>query len=223
MPLKIFTSTRTDGSMKSVQDNDEKIVTQSREDFLIRNNIQPDNTTLVRVAYEGNNYCRYGTINNNLKGDGITKQSTIINDALIVTAPNHALFLPLADCIGAVLYDPIKNILMVSHLGRHNLEQNGGFRSVEFLIKQHDVNPKDITVWLSPAVGKINYPLFKFDNRGLHEVATEQLKNAGVLSKNISTSPIDTSTDENYYSHSNFIKGKQIDDGRFAIVAMITL
>jgi len=221
MPLKIFTSTHADGSMKSVIGDEKSKVDQSRKDFLIQNNIQPDNTTLVRVAYEGNNYCRYKTIDNTLKGDGITKQSTMISDALVVAKLNHALFLPLADCIGAVLYEPKRNILMVSHLGRHNLEQNGGFQSVEFLINQHNVNPKDIIVWLSPAVGKINYPLFTFNSHSLHEVATEQLKNAGVLSKNISTSPIDTSTDKNYYSHSNFIKGIQSNDGRFAIVAII--
>ena len=221
MLLKIFTSTRADGSMKSVIGDEKSQVDQSRKDFLIRNNIQPDNVTLVRVAYEGNNYCRYKTIDDTLKGDGITKQSTIISDALVVTKLNHALFLPLADCIGAVLYEPAKNVLMISHLGRQNLEQNGGTSCVESLIKQHKLNPADIIVWLSPAAGKTNYPLFAFDNCSLHELATKQLMDAGILSKNISISPIDSSINKNYYSHSNFIKGKQNDDGRFAIVAIL--
>ena len=221
MSLKIFTSTRADGSMKSVIGDEKSQVDQSRKYFLICNNIQPDNSTLVRVAYEGNSYCRYKTIDDTLKGDGITKQSTIISDALVVTKLNHALFLPLADCIGAVLYEPVKNILMVSHLGRQNLEQNGGTSCVEYLIKQHKLNPVDIIVWLSPAAGKTNYPLFAFDNCSLHELATKQLMNAGIIKKNINISPIDSSIDKNYYSHSNFIKSKQNDDGRFAIVAIL--
>lgn len=111
---------------------------------------------------------------------------------------------------------------MVSHLGRHNLEQFGGTRSIEFLQNFHNVNPSDLIVWLIPAAGKTNYPLFKFKNRSLHEVATEQLTKAGVLTKNIEASPIDSSLDKNYYSHSQFLKGKQEDDGRFCIVAVIT-
>jgi hypothetical protein len=222
MPLKIFTSNRSDGSMKLAHNSDFKIASQTRTGFLLKNDIQPETTTLVGVRYEGNDYCRYITIGEEYKGDGIVRQSTIVSDALVVTHPNHALFLPLADCVGAVLYDPTKNMLMVSHLGRHNLEQNGGTHSVEFLAKQHNVNPKDVVVWLSPAAGKTNYPLFAFNNRSLHEIATEQLINAGILSENIDISPIDSSLDKNYYSHSQFLKGQQDDDGRFGIVAILT-
>lgn len=220
--IHITTSTRSDGSMKSVHDSNTDDANQARIDFLRKNNITPESTTLVSLKYKGDNYCRYITADDQHKGDGITGESTITDDAIVVTQLDHALFLPLADCIGAVIYDPTKNILMVSHLGRHNLEQFGGTRSIEFLQKFHNVNPSDLIVWLSTAAGKTNYPLFKFKNRSLHEVATEQLTKAGVLTKNIEASPIDSSLDKNYYSHSQFLKGKQEDDGRFCIVAIIT-
>jgi copper oxidase (laccase) domain-containing protein len=220
MNLLISTSTLSGGTMKST-DKSYAPVLLARKAFLNRHDISSDDTTLVQVVYEGNDYRRYKTLNNNDKGDGITRQATIISDGLVVTKPGHALFLPLADCIGAVLHDPTKDILMVSHLGRHNLEQNGGTESVNYLINKHGVNPHNLTVWLSPAAGKDNYPLYAFDNRGLHEVAIEQLKAAGVLSDNITASPIDSAADPNYFSHSQFLKGNRETDGRFAIVATL--
>jgi len=222
MAVVIINSTLLDGSMQSIHSGNLAQANQSRTDFLNKNGIQPEATTLVRLKYEGDDYCRYATIDDTFKGDGIVRESTVVNDALVVTRPQHALFLPLADCIGAVLHDPVKNILMVSHLGRHNLEQYGGTRSVEFLQEHHGVNPQDVTIWLSPAAGKSSYPLFEFNNRSLHEVAMEQFIRAGIRAENIDISPIDSSQDANYYSHSQFLKGRRDNDGRFAVVAFMT-
>lgn len=110
---------------------------------------------------------------------------------------------------------------MLSHLGRHNLEQYGGTKCVDYLVREFGADPKNLTVWLSPAAGKENYPLYSFDNRGLHDVAIAQLNKAGVPLGNIVASPIDTAIDQNYYSHSQFKSGKRSADGRFAIVAIM--
>ncbi len=222
MTLNIFISKIQDGSMKSIHSGDIKDVNKARTNFLLKNNINPDDTTLVRVKYKGDNYKRYSTVDDNHRGVGIVRESTIDCDAMVTLAQNHALFLPLADCVGAVLYDPTKNVLMVSHLGRHNLEQFGGIASVEYLIKHHNVNPENLKVWLSPAAGKELYPLFAFGNRSLHEVAFEQIASAGVLLENVEISSIDSAKNEDYYSHSQFLKGSRKDDGRFAIVACMT-
>lgn len=220
MPLTILTSQAIDGPMKS-PDGDQSIPRAARIAFLERNHIQPVMTTFLNLTYGGTNYCRYLTLADHLRGDGIIRDSTIDADGLVVTRPDFAILLPLADCIGAVLHDPTQNVLMVSHLGRHNLEQNGGTESVNYLVNNHGVDPKDLTVWLSPAAGKTNYPLHGFDNRSLHEVAIEQLMNAGVSSATIEMSPIDTTTDERYFSHSEFLKGNRREDGRFAIIAVM--
>lgn len=220
--LSIFTSTHTDGSMKIQGTNDADRVRKARQSFLASHDIATKDTTLVHITYGGNDYTRYHTIGDEAKGDGLVSSITFESDGLVVTKPGHALFLPLADCIGAVLYDSTNNVLMVSHLGRHNLEQFGGQTSVEFLVKHHGVDPEDLTVWLSPAAGGDSYPLFAFNNRSLHDVAIEQLLVAGVLSENITASPIDVANDRNYYSHSQFLKGSRTDDGRFVIVAMMT-
>lgn len=214
------TSTTADGFMKS-PDRNFATVLPARTAFLQKHDIDPHDTTLVQVVYETDDFCRYVTLSDDDKGDGITRAATIAADALVVTEPGHALFLPLADCIGAVIHDPIKNILMLSHLGRHNLAQVGGTKCVEYLAEKHGVNPADLTVWLSPAAGKDSYPLYAFDNRSLHDVAVEQLLAAGILHKNITVSPIDSAADDNYFSHSQFLKGNRQTDGRHAVVAIL--
>jgi len=219
MPLNIFVSKIQDGSMKSIQNDDIEDVNRARTNFLLKNNIDPNDTTLVRLKYEGDNYKRYLIADKNYKGDGIVRESTIDCDAIVTLGFNHALLLPLADCIGAVLHDSTRDILMVSHLGRHNLEQFGGVACVDYLIKNLDIDPKNLKVWLSPAAGKNAYPLFAFGNRSLHEVASEQLTSAGVLPENIELSSIDSAESKEYYSHSQFLRGKRESDGRFAIVA----
>lgn len=219
--LKIFTSTVTDGSMKPLDATDIAATTERRLTYLNNQGVSPDATTCVRLVYEGDNYCRYQSIDTAYMGDGITRDSSLVVDALVVTELGHALFLPLADCVGAVFHDATKDILMLSHLGRHNLEQDGGRRSVEYLVARHGVNPADLTVWLSPAADAQSYPLFSFAHRSLQEVAAQQIATAGVPVEAIAASPIDVASDTHYYSHSQFLKGNRATDGRFAVVAVM--
>lgn len=220
MQVFISASRVSDGSMKPAF-NDVQIVQNNRTLFLAKNDIAPENTTLLRLEYGGDDYCRYLSLDESNQGNGITRESTVDVDALVVTRPHHALLLPLADCIGAVLHDPTTNTLMLSHLGRHNIEQMGGTKSVEYLASRYKVNPADLHVWLSPAAGKDAYPLHAFNNKGLHEVAIEQLLAAGVPRTNIDTSPIDTTKDRDYFSHSEFLKGNRPTDGRFCVIAVM--
>lgn len=218
--LHYAVSTVADGSMKS-PDRNFKTVLAARQAFLKQNDVSAHDATLVQVTYETDDFCRYATLTDDDRGDGITRPPTYAADALVVTQPGHALFLPLADCIGAVVYDESQNILMLSHLGRHNLEQQGGTRCIEYLVEKHGSDPKNLIVWLSPAASKRSYPLYAFDNRSLHDVAVEQLVTAGVAKENITISPIDSATDTNYFSHSQFLKGNRDSDGRHAVVAVL--
>lgn len=207
--------------MKSIHEDDTLAINQARTTFLESHKIKPANATLVRLTYSRTDYCMYKVAATHDKGNGIVSPSSIVADALVTTNPQHALFLPLADCVGAVIHDPAHNVLMLSHLGRHNIEQFGGTKSIEYLVEQFGCDPKNLTVWLSPAAGKDNYPLFAFDNRGLHDVASEQFRAAGILPENIDVSSIDTTKNPNYFSHSEFLKGNRTTDGRFAVVAML--
>ncbi len=222
MKLRIFVSTIHNGSMKSIDKTDHETVSRNRVRFLRDNGVSPELTALVRLTYDGDTYTRYTSIGDENMGNGITKESTIVADALTVSEPGQALLLPLADCIGAVVHDTTQNVLMVSHLGRHNLEQHGGTQCIEYLVAHYGTDPKDITVWLSPAAGLAHYPLFAFDGRSLHEVAFEQIAAAGVPQDSIEVSPIDSAGDLDYFSHSQFLKGNRKTDGRFAIAAVLS-
>lgn len=221
MPLKIYLSQVSDGNMKPDKINNQLSVLDTRTKFLLKSNISPNDTSLVKISYEDDNYTRYLIIGGTNKGDGIVRESDTIADALVTTATNHALFLPLADCVGAVIYDETKNVLMLSHLGRHSLEKFGGVKSVEYLVKNFNVDPDNLMVWLSPAAGRENYPLSSFEGKSLQQVAKEQLASAGIRTSSVSASSIDTTKNDSYFSHSQFLSGKRKESGRFAVVAII--
>jgi polyphenol oxidase len=214
-------SSRGDGNLKfGLEDND--TVLKNRLTFLKNVAIDPAYTTLVAITYDTDDFTKYRIADLTEKSVGMADSSHVkYADALVAQQPGHALFLPLADCVGAILFDPKKRILMVSHLGRHSAEQEGGRKSVAYLQDTFGANPADLLVWLSPAVGKATYPLQALSGKGLQEVIAEQLQAAGVVKAHIEASPIDTARDENYYSHSEFLKGNRQENGRFAIVAMM--
>lgn len=215
-------SSAKDGSIGLLQ-GDPELALLNRFNFLERVGIEPHNTTLLRVIYDDtSDFSRYHIANDTHKGEWIFNSSyNLVADALVATQPGHALFLPLADCVGAIIYDTKQRILMVSHLGRHSTEQQGATKSIQYLKDRFQTEPRDLQVWLSPAVGKATYPLKNLQNKGLHEALLEQLIASNVPRENIQLSTVDTATNENYFSHSRFLAGEKTKKGRFAIVAMM--
>ena len=212
-------SALNDGSMsKAVTDETRRL---NREQFLSLSGITLAQTILVHLKYEGNDYRRYITVGVEQSGDGITQDSSFVADALFTQEKNVPLLLPVADCIGAVLYDPNNHILGLAHLGRHNLEQQGGEQIIRYMQAEFGTDPSVAQVWLSAAAGRANYPLFDFDNRSLHEVALEQLLAAGIQQSSVEIDVRDTTTDSTLFSHSEFLKGNRSIDGRQAVVCMM--
>lgn len=218
--VKAAVSSVSDGNMRFGRGDDEETF-QNRLAFLHAAGIDPEHTTLVQVTYDNpEHFARYEVATDDVKGEGMfAPKSNTIADALVVTRPGHALFLPLADCAGLILYDETQGVLMVSHVGRHSAEIDGAKLSVEYLQKNHGVLPANLKVWVSPAVGKATYPLKAREGKSLHEVIGEQLLAAGVLQENTEFSAVDTAQDHEYFSHSQFLAGNRDMDGRFAIVA----
>jgi hypothetical protein len=218
-------STVADGDMRNADKTGEALaaVNQNREKFLTRNGFNIDQTALVRLDYDTDDFTRYKVADESWAGRGMLDPDTVgVSDALATTTVNLGLFLPLADCLGAVIYDPKKAVLMVSHLGRHNTEQFGAKKSIEFLQNTFGSDPNDILIWLSPSAGQQNYPLYAFDNRSLRDVNVEHFISVGINLKNIFGDDLDTTTDENYYSHSIAQKSGEMVKARFAIVAKIS-
>lgn len=211
-----------DGSMSLAKGKVEE-ARANRIAFLDEAGVDPLQATLLQVAYEDTiDFTRYAVVSDDQAGEGMLEPvSDTIADALVVTRPDQAIFLPLADCVGAIIYDPENRVLMVSHIGRHSAEALGGTKSIDYLVREFDSDPSRLLVWLSPAVGSDSYPLHALGNRGLHEVITDQMKVAGVLQSNIEASHLDTAESPDYFSHSEFLAGNRSEDGRFAIVAMM--
>lgn len=209
-----------DGNLKfGVHEEDAQVI-ENRRMFLKNAGIDIHHASLVALTYKTDNFAKYRLVDGDDKADGMTKNSERYADALLTSHAGHALFLPIADCVGVILYDPNKKLLMVSHVGRHSAEIEGALKSVQFMEK-HGARAADIKAWLSPAVGKATYPLHAFGGQSLREAITAQLLKAGVSERAIEASNIDTAHDDNYFSHSQFLKGNESLPGRFAIVAMM--
>ena len=97
------------------------------------------------MSYDRDHFTRFHEVDKHDAGKGIAGGDVQVADALYTRAKGLALFLPLADCVGAIIYDTKKKMLMVSHLGRHNTEQYSARISIEYLIEKFDCDVKDIS------------------------------------------------------------------------------
>lgn len=220
--LVVAHSRVADGSMLNREDGRDQMVFANRVAWLHSVGINPERTYRICLSYEGNDdFCRYREVAAEdipvTEFDARNEEA----DALVTTTPGIGLFLPIADCIGAVLYDESKGVLMLSHLGRHSLEQNGGVRSVKYLVDTYGCNPADIKIWLSAAVGKDSYKIYALEHKGMKEAAFEQFETAGILPTNIEDNTDETDTHPDYYSHSQFLKGNAPENGRHALAAVM--
>lgn len=210
--VRVAVSSVEDGSMKDGSNLMTPEVIRYREVFLQSVGMSPADTAVFFADYQTEDFRHYETARPGLM-PGV--------DAAATNQPNRPMLLPIADCVATVLYDPVSHAIMVSHLGRHSTEQYGGIKSVKHMTATYGSRPADLLVWLGPSPNGGDYPLHAFDNRSFTDVLTEQLIRSGVQSDNIEISQVDTSTNPNYFSHSQFLKGRQSIDGRYGVAAMI--
>jgi copper oxidase (laccase) domain-containing protein len=221
MGIIVATSTVTDGSMLNRHDVTDPAVIENRQKFLKGLGITLDQTTRLKITFDADDFCRYAEVTSENKAEGMHGGSNVPHDALVTTEPHHALFLPIADCVGATFYDPIHAVLGLAHLGRHSLEQQGALKFVTYLKNHYNSDPNELKVWLGPTPGKDVYPIWALDNKGMKEVTFEQLSAAGISDDNISDNPAETDKDQNYFSYSEFLKGHRSNDGDHAMIAMM--
>ncbi|HEY8992283.1 MAG TPA: polyphenol oxidase family protein [Candidatus Microsaccharimonas sp.] len=219
--IVVATSTVADGSMFQNYDPENATIVAHRKKFLETHDISIDHTTRLKITYDTTDFCRYSEVTSAHKSDGMYGGRDVAHDALVTKELDHALFLPVADCVAATFYDPIHQVLGLAHLGRHSLEQNGGEKFVAYLKDRYESDPKDIEVWLGPAPGKDAYQIWTLDNKGMKEATLEQLRAAGIQDENITDTLAETDKDATYFSHSEFLKGNQRTDGDHAMVAIM--
>ena len=194
-----------DGSMRFLGEGDEAEIIKRQNSLGELVGLDGENVARIRTVYEGRSeYTFYDEINDdNISEYSINNNETriLVSDGLVTKRKGIGMLLPLADCVGAVVYDAKKQILGLLHAGRHNIEQYGPEKFIEFLCDKYECNPKDLRVYFSPFAQ--NYQIYELNNQKMSDAIFEQLTKSGVLAENINNPGIDTATDDNYPSCSN--------------------
>ena len=154
-------------------------------------------------------------------------------DVLYTEQAGIGLFLPVADCVATVIYDPIRKALALAHLGRHSTLAGTMAKVIDFFM-DNGSDPQDLHIWMAPSVKQASYRMEYFaaannpdwqrycDHRSdgfyldLAGYNRAQAVERGVDLERIAISAVDTATSADYFSHS---QGDQT--GRFAVVASI--
>lgn len=231
--VRVAVSSRADGTMLDrTRDTHALDVMQNRQKFCQANGCSYANCVYQLIRYGDSE--SYQNIVEVTAGDTTTKKPAIHADALFTTEAGVGLFLPVADCVATVLYDPVKKYLAMAHLGRHSTYAKLATATVEYFVK-HGSRASDLIIWMSPSAGKDSYQLEWFDKAGdpewqeyctqkddgyyidMKEYNRAQFVKAGVLPGSIHLSPIDTMLSPDYFSHSS-----GDTTGRFAVIAMMT-
>jgi len=231
--LLIAVSSKNDGTMLNrIRGRHVAEVLENRHRFCDQIGVKYDD-----VVYHVISYDRAQTFDNIAE---VTEADTvkhnnegIFADALYTEAAGVGLFLPVADCIATVIYDPKRRALMLAHLGRHSTVAQLMTRAIQYFARRGS-QAKDLQVWMSPSITQKNYRMDYFDHtndtnwqnfcrqtadgiyldmQGFNRSLAIQ---AGVPGGNIFISPIDTADDPNYFSHSSGDTG-----GRVAVLAVM--
>lgn len=154
-------------------------------------------------------------------------------DGLVTSERGVGLLLPVADCVATVLYDDVRKVLVLLHLGRHSTLTDLLPNTIATL-QQQGSNVGDIRVWMAPAVQRQSYRLAYFapehdpvwqgffdkqsdgyyiDLPGYNRAVCVR---HGIPEVNITVSPVDTATHPNYFSHS-----QGDTTGRMCVLAMM--
>lgn len=225
-------SSRDDGSMLDRSGRTPReVLVANRQEFCEQLGLDYDDVVNQQIIYGDNQ--SYERIVDVDERHTVGAGQAIHADTLITREPGVGLFLPIADCIGAVLHEPTSRTLVVMHLGRHSTTS----RVIDKLCDKLDadgVSLTDATIWMSPSIAKSSYRMDYFDpadERAWRTYAAKsddgiyidiagynraQFVRRGVPEHNIHLPSADTATDPAYFSHSS---GDTTE--RFAIVAMM--
>lgn len=236
-------SSRDDGQMQLGWSQPDQEVIQNREAFLNTNGLSLERTVLVRIRYtEQSTYGVIKEVNENEAGKGMKSQEGEVADCLITKTPNLGLFLPIADCIGTIIFDPTNRVLALAHLGRHSTIAGLAKKTVQYFVANFKSDPSQLIVWMSPSIEPPFYVLktadfvnsnvkwkdfckpveggYSLDLPGFNQA---EFMEAGVLTSNINFSHINTATSKNYWSHyTETTVRKHPAPPRFAVVAALT-
>ena len=231
--LLVAVSSKDDGTMLNrIRGRHVAEIVNNRRRFCDQIGVKYDEVVYHVISYDQAQ--KFDTIAEVTETDTVKCNSEgIFADALYTEVAGVGLFLPVADCIATVIYDPKRRALMLAHLGRHSTVAQLMTQAVKYFVERSS-RAKDLQIWMSPSITQKNYRMDYFnhandtnwqnfcrqtadgiylDMQGFNRSLAVQ---AGVPANNIVISPIDTADDPNYFSHSSGDTG-----GRVAVVAEI--
>lgn len=236
--LKVAVSSKEDGQMQRGKAESNKLVDENRRQFLLQAGINKPNIALVNIRYgEEYSYDSIAVISGNQEAKKLERFTQVASDCIITNQKDVTLFLPIADCVATVIYDPVNNVVALAHLGRHSSVAKLAGKAVKRMKDDFHCNPKDLIVWMSPAIQPPNYTIaraefanedpdwngfclkneegYSLNLQGFNE---QLLVRAGVLKANIYRSKVDTATNYDYWSHFTETTVKsQSEPPRFAV------
>ena len=231
--LLVAVSSKDDGTMLNrIRGRHVSEVLENRRRFCDHIGVKYDDVVYHVISYDQAQ--TFDTIAEVTETDTVKCNSEgIFADALYTEVAGVGLFLPVADCIATVIYDPKRRALMLAHLGRHSTVAQLMTRAIQYFV-EHGSQAKDLQIWMSPSITQKNYRMDYFDHTNdtnWHNFCRQTADGiyldmqgfnrslavrAGVPGDNIFISPIDTADDPNYFSHS-----AGDTEGRFAVLAEI--
>ena len=229
-------STVDNGNMSFVY-GDESMVAKARSDYLGKHGLANKDTVFIKLEHGTKIHKVEKEDKGNLVDPG--RQDEIIGDGLITNQTGLTLFLVVADCIGAVIFDPINKAIGLIHAGRKGVEQNILEVAINSMSAEYSTKPNDLILVSSPAISAESYVFddpeginmqfwgqdvskgkdgkYRMDIKSRFEA---QAIGVGIKKANITISQTDTFTDINYFSHRRSMTTGE-PEGRFAVFAQI--
>ena len=138
-------------------------------------------------------------------------------DALVTKCPGIALAVMVADCVPILMADTRRGVVAAVHAGRNGTLLDIAPKTVVHMAKRYGCDPRDIEVWMGPAIGVCCYQVSeeiativgksvgeKYVNGrylDLKSLNRDRLIAAGVLPEHIMISDVCTCCDLDYFSY----------------------
>ena len=213
----ILVSELSDGNMRALDPADEQAAISNQSRLAGSLDLPPSRVARLRTVYgDRKNFTTYIKITeDDLKDFSILNPENDIpvTDGLITSCKNLGLLLPLADCLGLVVFDEKTSTLGLLHAGRHNIEQHGPEKFIHFFCTATGTTPENLKLFFSPCAR--DYEIFALNNQKLPEAALEQLSAAGINPAQLTDPALDTTSDPHFPSHSSG------DPSRFALLTSL--
>lgn len=230
--LTRVTTRKEDGNMSFVHGDIDTVVKQ-REDALTKHQIPLDQCVAMRVVDQN---VIYHAMSSDMGKGTRGLEDVVIADALVTRQKNLFLLLLTADCLPLTLFDPIKEVVGLAHLGRRSSDQLLALEVIEYMQREFDTQPSKLHAYFGPAIHPKSYILdqnrtsFLSDwSSHIVEKTPSQLSvdiiafNEAVLLKHgvrretIFHDNVDTATSPNHFSHYRSYRTGDTQ-GRFATI-----